>query len=747
MKNLLLLIMISYLWTSCNTKTSISARHSLTSYVDPFIGTGGHGHTFPGATTPFGMVQLSPDTHLDGWEASSGYHYQDSIIYGFSHTHLSGTGIGDLGDISILPFSVAWNDSIYGAFDKSSEKASPGFYEVYLKNNEVLAKLTATPRVGIHRYEYKNPSQRKILINLEHTLQQNWGHTPMNSRLSIIDNKTIEGIKRTTGWAYKHQVAFRMEFSEPFNKSTFHQKKGKNNTKDAYGKDISLELKFPKTNKPLIIKVAISPVDTEGAKINMKREATSWDFEQFAENADKLWEEKLSSIVIGTEDTTLKKVFYTSLYHCMIAPYTYQDVDGRFLDMRRKTKRATPNQVNYSVYSLWDTFRALHPLLTIIEPNMSTEFASNLMRKASEGGILPKWPLASNYTGTMVGYPAVSVLADVLTKNLYKGDKNRLLDATVLASTYHPELLDSIQEPRASRLMTKHIYFKERTGIIPSDSISKSVSNGLEMAYYDWCIYKIAEEVGKQDIAKSYAIKADYYKNYFDPQTGFMRGKLGNGKWKTPFNPKYSSHENSDYTEGNAYQWSFLAPHDPIGLVAIYGGKDIFESKLDSLFHTSSEIIGEKASGDITGLIGQYAHGNEPSHHIAYLYNWTNSPYKTQEMLDSIMSRFYNATPNGIVGNEDCGQMSAWFVLNSLGFYQFCPGKPIYLLGRPLFDDAKIRTGGKYFTIVVHHNSKRNKYIQKVLLNGKLLQERCFKHKELVKGGKIELFMGPNKKS
>ncbi|QZE15319.1 GH92 family glycosyl hydrolase [Halosquirtibacter laminarini] len=622
-----------------------------------------------------------------------------------------------------------------------------GFYRVYLDNFHIQTSLTASTRIGVHQYQYDNAKERKVKIDLGFTLQQDWGHKPKMSEIKIVNDHTIEGVKRTSGWAYDHRVAFRAEFSEPFVKHVVHAKGADKQSTFAEERDLELELQFDESNRPLTVKVAISPVDVEGAAKNMIAEGTSWDFNVYKKKAEMLWEKQLSSIQIETKDLSVKRVFYTALYHSMIAPFIYQDVDGRFLSMKREVKKAAPGQTNYSVYSLWDTFRALHPLLTIIEPKRSSEFAANLVRKSQEGGILPKWPLASNYTGTMVGYPAVSVLADAVAKNLYHGDPKVLMNAVVKASTYRPEILDSIVEPRGERVMSKHIYYKEKYGIIPTDSISKSVSNGLEMSYYDWCISTIAKNYDAEDIAKAYQTKAEYYKNYFDRTTGFMRGKNADGSWRTPFDPKYSSHEHSDYTEGNAYQWSFLAPHDPKGLVMLYGGEDRFEAKLDTLFHTSSEISGKEASGDITGLIGQYAHGNEPSHHMAYLYLWTHAPYKTAEILDEIMHRFYPDSTDGIIGNEDCGQMSAWYVMNALGFYQVCPGDPVYHLGRPLVDKASIKLNNKMFDIIVYNNNSKNIYIQKVLLNGTALQKPFFTHQDLVKGGKIEFFMGDTPKA
>ena len=433
--------------------------------------------------------------------------------------------------------------------------------------------------------------------------------------------------------------------------------------------------------------------------------------------------------------------FYTALYHTMIAPYAYQDVDGRYLGMDKKVHRAEPGYVNYSVFSLWDTFRALHPLMTIIQPKRAADWGKVLVQGYKEGGILPKWPLASSYTGCMVGYPAVSVLADLVTKDLAEGDLNVWAEAGARSSVYRNDLAEKFKGTRELDLITRHPYYKEKYGFVPADSVPESVSWGLEMAYYDWCISQIAAKAGNMELAKEYAAKAEYYKRYLDPETKMMRGVMGDGSFRTPFNPRYSSHMKSDYTEGNAFQWSFFAPHDMDNFISTIGGKKELETRLDTLFTTSSQVDGEEASGDITGLIGQYAHGNEPSHHMAYLYNWTDSPWKGQERLDQIMQNFYTNAPDGIIGNEDCGQMSAWYVMSALGFYQIAPGIPVYTLGRPMIDKALIHVKGGIFEILVKNNSAVNKYIKEVKLNGKILDTLFISHTDIIKGGKLEFIM------
>lgn len=709
-------------------------------YVDPFIGTGFHGHTFPGATRPFAMVQVSPDTHIMGWDASSGYHYDDREIYGFSHTHLSGTGIGDLGDVALLPFSGSDSIKPVGLFNKDTEKATPGFYTVRLDNFGVNVELTSTDKVGFHKYTYDNPKDRRVMLDLGHILQPNWGHKLVDNNYLFVNDSTVEGTVRTQGWAHFHSVSYRITFSEPI--ETIYQYIGGKLRQDSLflrintAEDLKFHYKFPEKAEPLYVKVALSMVDTEGAEKNLEAELPGWDFEATRIKSAEIWNDALNAIEIQADPTVMVN-FYTALYHTMIAPFAYQDVDGRYLGMDKKVHKAEPDYTNYSVFSLWDTFRALHPLMTIINPDLAADWGKVLVQGYKEGGILPKWPLASSYTGCMVGYPAVSVLADLVSKNLADGDLKTWAEAGARSSVYREDLAEKFKGTRELDLITRHPYYKEKYGFVPADSIPESVSWGLEMAYEDWCISQIAAKAGLDSLAKAYAAKGEYYKRYLDPETKMMRPIMGDGTFRTPFNPRYSAHMRSDYTEGNAFQWSFFAPHDMDNFIATIGGKNELETRLDTLFTTSSQVDGEHASGDITGLIGQYAHGNEPSHHMAYLYNWTDSPWKGQERLDYIMREFYTNKPDGIIGNEDCGQMSAWYVMSALGFYQVAPGIPVYTLGRPMVDRALIHVKGGIFEIQVKNNSPENKYIKEVTLNGKVLDTPFFSHTDMAKGGKL----------
>jgi predicted alpha-1,2-mannosidase len=710
-------------------------------YVDPFIGTGFHGHTFPGATRPFAMVQVSPDTHIMGWDASSGYHYDDNEIYGFSHTHLSGTGIGDLGDVALLPFSGTDSIKPIATFKKESESAAPGYYAVRLDNFGVNVELTSTDRVGFHKYTYDNPDERRVMLDLGHILQPNWGHKLVDNKYEIVNDSTVTGTLRTQGWAHYHSVSYCIAFSEPFD-SVCQYVDGvhKHDTpilRIATDKDLKVHYKFPKSDKPLYVKVALSMVDTEGAKKNLDAELPGWDFEAVRAESSDVWNKALSAIEIDADSTVMVN-FYTALYHTMIAPFAYQDVDGRYLGMDKNVHQAADGYTNYSVFSLWDTFRALQPLMTIINPDKAADWGKVLVNGYKEGGILPKWPLASSYTGCMDGYPAVAVLADLASKGLVnESELPTWVEACVASSIYRNDLAEKFKDTREFDLITRHIYYKEKYGYVPADSVTESVSWGVEMAYEDWCISQLAAKAGMDSIAKAYAAKGEYYKRYLDPETKMMRPVMGDGSFRTPFNPRYSAHMKSDYTEGNAFQWSFFVPHDMDNFISAIGGKKELEARLDTLFTTSSQIDGAEASNDITGLIGQYAHGNEPSHHMAYLYNWTDAPWKGQERLDYIMREFYTNKPDGIIGNEDCGQMSAWYVMSALGLYQVAPGIPVYTLGRPMVNRAVVHVQNGTLEVVAQNNSPKNKYVKRVIFNGKELDTPFIAHSDVANGGKL----------
>ena len=752
MKQTLILLAAASLgcFASCTQSAKQEQVDDCLSYVDPFIGTGFHGHTFPGATRPNALVQLSPDTHIMGWDASSGYHYDDNRIYAFSHTHLSGTGVGDLGDVALLPFSGEDSIKPVATFKKETEKATPGHYAVRLDNFGIDVELTSTDRVGFHKYTYDNPEERRVMLDLGHILQPDWGHRLVDNDYLFVNDSTVEGTIHTQGWAHHHSVSYRIIFSEPI-ETVYQYIGGKLRTDSLFlrlhtTEDLKLHYKFPAKDQPLYAKVAISPVDTEGAEKNMTVELPGWNFDGICKESARIWNEALNRVQIESFDPHVLVNFYTALYHTMMAPYMYQDVDGRYLGMDKKIHHAEPGYTNYSVFSLWDTFRALHPLMTIIQPERAADWGKVLIQGYKEGSILPKWPLASNYTGCMVGYPAVSVLADLVAKGLAEGeDLKTWAEAGARSSIYRADLAEKFKGTRELDLITRHTYYKEKYGFVPADSIPESVSWGLEMAYEDWCISQIAAKAGKTELANAYAEKGNYYKRYLDPETKMMRPIMGDGSFRTPFNPRYSAHQKSDYTEGNAFQWSFFVPHDMDNFIAAIGGKQELETRLDTLFTTSSQIDGAEASGDITGLIGHYAHGNEPTHHMAYLYTWTDAPWKGQERLDQIMKDFYTNKPDGIIGNEDCGQMSAWYVMSALGFYQVCPGIPVYALGRPMVTHAKLPVEGGTFEIIVKNNSAENKYLVEATLNGTKLSTPFIQHSDIVKGGTLVLTMSNQK--
>ena len=751
-QNLFLLFLIFTLFTSCTTKETpceMSTDFDVINYVDPFIGTGFHGHTFPGPVMPHGMIQLGPDTKLNGWDASSGYHYGDSIIYGFSHTHLSGTGIGDMGDVLFLPFTGELKEKPIATFKKSKEYSKVGYYAVEFDNYNVKAALTTTTRAGLHRYYYGD-GEKRLLVDLGHILQATWGNSNLYNELKIIDNKTIRGLKHTRGWAKDHRVYFYAEFSSPFTlDEVFIDDTRINDRINIVGTDVFAYFSFKelKAHEPLLIRVGISAVDEQGAKINLQTELTDWNFEEVQQNVEDAWRNELNKIKVCTKNTDDLSIFYTALYHSMIAPAIFQDVDGRYRGMDLKIHTAKEGTINYTIFSLWDTFRALHPLMTIIDEELSRDWVNNLLIKYQEGDFLPKWPLAANYTATMVGYPAVANIADALNKNISGIDIKLALEASINSALYKPELIENTISIGKRKMMPLYNKFVNEGTFIPADSIVKSVSYGLEMAYYDWCISEIAKQNNDKENTLYFEKRAQYYKNYFDAETGFMRGRNADGSWALPFNPKHSSHRKSYYIEGNAWQWTWFAPHDIDGFMELFGDRNTFIQKLDTLFSTSSEVFGEDASADITGLIGQYAHGNEPSHHIAYLYTYAGQPWKTQEIVDKILKEFYSSKPDGIIGNEDCGQMSAWYILNAMGFYQFAPGNPVYTIARPIFDKVEIPlASGKIFTIISENNSKENKYVQAVYINGKLQNDLLFTHEDIKNGVTIRVIMGPQPK-
>ena len=719
-----------------------------TDSVNVFIGTGGHGHTFPGATLPHGMVQLSPDTRLFGWDACSGYYYDDTSIMGFTHTHLSGTGIGDYGDILFMPV-VGEKPLIAGTAEKpyegyrsrfshEQESARPGYYQVLLQDDSINVELTATLRAGLHRYTYPKASDARLIVDMEPTIH---GHQHPVTQIRVVNDSTIAGMKYTVGWAKHHYVYFYAVFSSPFDYKLYSGTEYQSDSTSVTVNTAKAVMSF--RNLPadgrVLAKVGISSVDEEGARLNVEAEIPNWDFEGVMKQANTVWNEALGKIDIETSDNDSRTVFYTSLYHAFIQPSLASDVDGRYRTMGHEIKQDA-SYTNYTVFSLWDTFRAAHPLYTIVTPEQNQAFIRSLLRKYDEGGILPKWELASNETGTMIGYHAVSVIADAMMKKQCDFDVKKALEACIRSSVYDTMGVTPMMERQIlnGKLMPVSIKYKNELGYIPCDKVGGSVSQGLEFAYNDWLIAQMMKEHNRKDLYDKYMELSRNYRNYFDPETKLMRGRLSDGSWITPFDP-VSVQRPSNYVEGNAWQWAWFVPQDVEGLMELVGGQKYFEAHLDTLFTTSSELTGDpNAAADVTGMIGQYAHGNEPSHHIPYLYNYAGAPRKTQALVDHILRTLYHNDPNGLSGNEDVGQMSAWYALSAMGFYSFCPGRPIYEIGRPIFDKVTIHlSNGKDFVIQAKNNSVENKYIRSMKLNGEDLAEPRFSHFDLMKGGEL----------
>lgn len=719
-----------------------------TDSVNVFIGTGGHGHTFPGATLPHGMVQLSPDTRLFGWDACSGYYYDDTSIMGFTHTHLSGTGIGDYGDILFMPVvgekpliaGTAENpdEGYRSRFSHEQESARPGYYQVLLQDDSINVELTATLRAGLHRYTYPKASDARLIVDMEPTIH---GHQHPVTQIRVVNDSTIAGMKYTVGWAKHHYVYFYAVFSNPFDYKLYSGPEYQSDSTSVTVNTAKAVMSF--RNLPadgrVLAKVGISSVDEEGARLNVEAEISNWDFEGVMKQANTVWNETLGKIDIETSDNDSRTVFYTSLYHAFIQPSLASDVDGRYRTMGHEIKQDA-SYTNYTVFSLWDTFRAAHPLYTIVTPEQNQAFIRSLLRKYDEGGILPKWELASNETGTMIGYHAVSVIADAMMKKQCDFDVKKALEACIRSSVYDTTGVTPMMDRQIlnGKLMPVSIKYKNELGYIPCDKVGGSVSQGLEFAYNDWLIAQMMKEHNRKDLYDKYMELSRNYRNYFDPETKLMRGRLSDGSWITPFDPA-SVQRPSNYVEGNAWQWAWFVPQDVEGLMELVGGQKYFEAHLDTLFTTSSELTGDpNAAADVTGMIGQYAHGNEPSHHIPYLYNYAGAPRKTQALVDHILRTLYHNDPNGLSGNEDVGQMSAWYALSAMGFYSFCPGRPVYEIGRPIFDKVTIHlSNGKDFVIQAKNNSVENKYIRSMKLNGEDLAEPRFSHFDLMKGGEL----------
>ena len=701
-----------------------AAEENYTRFVDPKIGTGGHGHVFVGANVPFGMVQVGPTSIPQAWDWTSGYHASDSTVIGFSHTHLSGTGIGDLFDITVMPVTgeVTYargeeKDPASGMWsyaDRTKEITKPGYYSVPLTRYGITAEMTATERVGLHRYTFPASDAAAVVFDLE-----NGGcwDKATQTHLEKEGDSRITGWRYSTGWAKDQRVYFVAEFSKPFAKfETIGDNYARASFRTTDGEQVSL-------------KVALSPVSVEGARENLAAELPGWDFEETAKAADAKWNAELSKVKVTTTDEAAKRIFYTALYHTMVAPSLFCDVNGDYYGSDHEIHR-NADFTNYTTFSLWDTYRAAMPLMTILHPEKMPDIIRTMLAIADEQGRLPVWHLWGNETDCMVGNPGIPVVADALVKGIEGFDREKAFEA-IKKTAMNPD--------RGNGLRMQY-------GYIPCDLFNEAVAYDMEYALADGAAARAAEVLGRMEDAKFFEERSHSYRNYFDPSTRFMRGRDSRKGWRTPFDPFHSTHRADDYCEGNAWQYTWLAPHDVEGLQGCFGSRAKLIEKLDSLFIVSPVIQGGNTSPDISGLIGQYAHGNEPSHHILYLYTMLGQPWKTADKVREVLTTLYHDAPDGLSGNEDVGQMSAWYILSSLGMYEAEPAGGRYWFGSPLFDRAELKVEGGVFTITAENNSAENKYIQRVWLDGQLYTKPWIAHADVVRGGELRFEMGAEPK-
>ena len=717
---------------SC-TPAEQTAETDLLQYVDPFIGSGFHGHVFVGASVPFGMVQLGPNNIDKGWDWCSGYHYSDSICIGFSHTHLNGTGCGDMGDVMVMPMTEVNvkrgnQDDIssgYASYYRhETEEAHPDYYSVMLDRYDIKAELTATARVGLHRYTFPQGKQAHILVNLKDGV----GSIVTNSYIRQIDEYTIEGYRYTRGWSPMRKVYFVLQADKPIADLSLYddtvQVAAKSQLKARAVKGV---LSFGEQQQ-VMVKVALSPVSCENAMANLKAEMSGFDFEHVRKACAAQWNERLNRITIETDDEAAKRVFYTSNYHTMVAPTLFCDVNGQYRGINDMIYTAPEGFTNYTTLSLWDTYRTLNPLFTLVNDEMVPDIVNTMISIYHQNDKLPVWALQSGETNCMPGYSAVPIIADAYLKGFEGFDAEEAF-AAMKATTVYPQ-------------QNAVPYVVER-GYIPCDKVHEATSIAMEYAVDDWGVAAMAKKMGKQEDADLYARRAMYYKQYFDSEIKFIRPKMDDGSWRTPYDPANSIHMVGDFTEGNGWQYTFFAPHDVYGLIELFGGDEEFITKLDAFF-VNNDSMGETASADITGLIGQYAHGNEPSHHIAYMYAYAGQQWKVAEKVRFIMDEFYTDKPDGVIGNEDCGQMSAWYVMSSMGFYQENPSDGVFVFGSPRFDKMTVKVRGNNTLIIeAENNSKENIYIQEVYFNGKPYEKSYITYDELIAGGTLKFVMGP----
>ncbi|MCE8506774.1 GH92 family glycosyl hydrolase [Bacteroides thetaiotaomicron] len=705
----------------------------ITKYVNPFIGTGAidgglSGNNYPGATSPFGMIQLSPDTsEAPNWGDASGYDYNRNTIFGFSHTRLSGTGASDLIDITLMPTSSGRTSS---AFTHDEEKARPGYYQVMLKDENINAELTTTQRNGIHRYQYPAGKDAEIILDMDHSADKgSWGRRIINSQIRILNDHAVEGYRIITGWAKLRKIYFYMEFSSPILTSTLRDGgRVHENTAVINGTNLHGCFRFGQLNgKPLTCKVALSSVSMENARQNMEQEAPHWDFDRYVAAADADWEKQLGKIEVkGTE--VQKEIFYTALYHTMIQPNTMSDVNGEYMAADYTTRKVANNETHYTTFSLWDTFRASHPLYTLLEPERVTDFVKSMIRQYEYYGYLPIWQLWGQDNYCMIGNHSIPVITDAILKGIPGIDMEKAYEAVYNSSvTSHPNSPFEVWE---------------KYGFMPENIQTQSVSITLEQAFDDWCVAQLAAKLNKDTDYQRFHKRSEYYRNLFHPKTKFFQSKNDKGEWIEPFDPyQYGGNGGHPFTEGNAWQYFWYVPHNIQALMELTGGTKAFEQKLDTFF--TSTYKSEQMNHNASGFVGQYAHGNEPSHHVAYLYNFAGQPWKTQKYVSHILNTLYNNTSSGYAGNDDCGQMSAWYVFSAMGFYPVNPADGRYIIGSPLLDECTLKlAGNKEFRIRTIRKSPEDIYIQSVTLNGKKHKDFFITHQDIMNGGTMVFKMG-----
>ena len=731
-KSLLFVPVLSLCLASCGSSQKGQEMEDLTQFVDPRIGTGGHGHVFYGANVPYGFIQLGPTSIPQSWDWVSGYHVSDSTVIGFPHTHLSGTGIGDLHDINVMPVvgevtysrgdASSYKTGLWSYSNRSKEVVTPGYYRTHLSRYNVDVELTATKRVGFHKYTFLGNESPAIVFDMVNG--GCWDKTT-EAVIRVVNDSTVSGYRYSKGWADDQRVFFRAEFSRKFDNVEFIVNDSVKEGNMAKGAQLFARVNFAAGNQePVYMKVALSPTSEEGAQLNMQTELSGWDFEKTIADAKAAWNKELNKVKVYTTDEASKKIFYTSLYHTLFAPSEFCDVNGDYYGADKQMHK-DEGFVNYTTFSLWDTYRAAQPLMTILHPEKMSDIINTMLHIHQQQGKLPVWHLMGCETNCMVGNPGVPVVADAILKDI-KGFDTELAFKALKESSMLPE-----------RGMEHRIEY----GFIPADKMMEAIAYDMEYAIADWAVAQAAQKLGKQEDYEYFLKRSKSYKNYFDASTGFMRGKMLDGSWRTPFSPYASSHREDDYCEGNAWQYTWLVPHDVEGLVECFGSKEAFVNKLDSLFLANGDM-GEASSPDISGLIGQYAHGNEPSHHTVYLYTLVGQPWKTADRIKEILHTMYTDQPDGLSGNEDVGQMSAWYILSSFGFYQVEPAGGKFVFGYPNFDKVEIAVPAGKFVIERENKGQQNNYIQGIVFNGTEYKKPWIEYADIMKGGELKFLMG-----